>query len=273
MTDYTKDAEYEVAMILSNIIQSQYIQNPNKEYYPVHLPAVMQIISSIPDHSEGIARLKFLIGSYDSMQTPNTGTALVGVGSSVYAVTCILEAKNPVSKAFYIIGASCSAVGTGISAYSGIFGNSSCYSFAGLFGIGSGSIITYIGKKCVDTADFMEGKKNKRRWFGINTRGGSARQLYSNYQNPGNIAFTLPPYLERVPYGKIFTGTIFVLTIYGYAKLIVSSYRYGQQVFSRRRNKPQLIRKQITYFVFYLWNCEKITKIRRIRQCILLKSY
>ncbi len=274
MTYDTKDAEYEVARMICKIIQSEYIQNPNNEYYQVHLPGLMNMISNIPDRSEGRARLKFLIGSHDSMQTANTGTAILGVGSTAYATACILQAKNPVSKTFYIVGASCSAMGTCMSTYSGLFGDSCCYNFGGLFAIGSGSMITFIGKKCVDTADFLEGKKKKRRWFG-NLRGGAARQLSHSYRNGGNIAFTLPPYVERVPYGKIFTGTMFVITIYGYAKLIVSSYRYGQQLVSRRKNKAQLklIRKQISYSAFYLWNCEKITKIRRIRQYSLLKSY
>ena len=132
MTYDTKDAEYEVTMIISKIIQSQYIQNPNNEYYQVHLPALMNTISSIPDRSEGMARLKFLIGSYDSMQNANTGTAIVGVGSTAYATTCILQAKNPVSKTFYILGASCSAMGTCMSTYSGLFGDSCCYNFGGL---------------------------------------------------------------------------------------------------------------------------------------------
>ena len=208
------------------------------------------------------------------MQTANTGTAIIGVGSTAYATTCILQAKNPVSKTFYIVGASCSAIGTCMSTYSGLFGDSCCYNFSGLFAIGSGSMITFIGKKCVDTADFLEGKKKKWRWFGI-PRGGAARQLSYSDRNGGNIAFTLPAYLERVPYGKIFTGTMFVITIYGYGKLIVSLYRYGQQLVSRPKNKPQLklIRKQISYCAFYLWNCEKIIKIRRIRQYSLLKSY
>ena len=274
MTYDTKDAEYEVTMIISKIIQSQYIQNPNNESYQVHLPALMNTISSIPDRSEGMARLKFLIGSYDSMQNANTGTAIVGVGSTAYATTCILQAKNPVSKTFYILGASCSAMGTCMSAYSGLSGNSCSYNFGGLFAIGSGTMITFIGKRCVDTADFLEGKKKNRRWFGI-PRGGSAIQLSYRYRNGDTIAFTLPAYLQRVPYGKIFTGTMFVLTIYGYGKLIVSFYRYGQQLVSRPKNKPQLklIRKQITYFAFYLWNCERITNIRRIRHYSLLKSY
>ena len=223
---------------------------------------------------DGVIHQEYTKGSENVANGLNTGTAIVGVGSTAYATACILQAKNPFSKTFYILGASCSAMGTCMSTYSSLFGDSCCYNFGGLFAIGSGTMITFIGKRCVDTADFLEGKKKNRRWFGI-PRGGSAIQLSYRYRNGDTIAFTLPAYLQRVPYGKIFTGTMFVLTIYGYGKLIVSFYRYGQQLVSRPKNKPQLklIRKQITYFAFYLWNCERITNIRRIRHYSLLKSY
>jgi len=241
MTDYIKDAEYEIGMIISAIVESQHYKNPDSQFYDVHIPYIMSVLNDIPTQAIGINRLKFLLGSDDLIQKANTATSWGGVASTAYSVSCIIKTRNPFARWFYIVGGGCSFVGTSLSAYAALTGNvNTCsYSFAGLFATGSGTIITCIGKTCMEAGDLIEGKRKKKRLPG------------RYFGNRVDIAFTLPHYIEKIPYGKIFTGTMFVITVYGYGKFILASYRQGQQFIfnfeSRRRSK--LIQKQAKYLV------------------------
>ena len=95
---------------------------------------VVHLLKNFNDLIEenGLIHQGFKKGSETVTDGLNTGTAIMGVGSTAYATTCILQAKNPVSKTFYIVGAICSAMGTCMSTYSGLFGDSCCYNFGGL---------------------------------------------------------------------------------------------------------------------------------------------
>lgn len=270
MVDYIKEAEYEVAMLMMNIVASEYMKNPKSEYFTIHLPALQDMIAKIPNNFKGRARLNYLLGSDDLIQTANTMTGIGGVGSTAYSAACFVTTKNPVARCFYVAGGSCSVIGAGLSAYSTFTSNStSCaYSFVGLFAVGSGATISFIGKRIIDVADIVEGKPKKPNWWG--------RRLRHKYQGGGyrGVAFTLPPYIERIPYGKIFTGGMVIVTVYGYSKFIIATYRRGQRLIYnfQLRRRSQLIKEQADYLVnsFPLvqkFNRQKFNRIYKLASC------
>lgn len=260
MVDYIEEAEYEIGMVMAAIVASQYLENPTSESFTIHLAALHDIINKIPDQFKGRARLNYLLGSNDLLQTANTLTGIGGVGSTTCSAACFLTAKNPAARWFYAAGGACSALGTCLSTYASVSSNAtSCtYSFSGLFAIGSGASITFIGKRFVDVADIVEGKPKKPKWW---------KRRLSYYTNSGDIAFALPPSIEKIPYGKIVTGVTVVLTVYGYAKFILASYRRGQGLVYnlKLRRRSELIKKQakylVNYFSFVLVPSDKCSRV------------
>ena len=260
MVDYIEEAEYEIGMAMAAIVASQYLEDPTSKSFTIHLAALHDIINKIPDQFKGIARLNYLLGSNDLLKTANTVTGIGGAGSAACSAACFLTAKNPAARWFYAAGGACSALGTCLSTYASVSSNAtSCtYSFSGLFAIGSGASITFIGKRFVDVADIVEGKPKKPKWW---------KRRLSYYTNSGDIAFALPPSIEKIPYGKIVTGVTVVLTVYGYAKFILASYRRGQGLVYnlKLRRRSELIKKQakylVNYFSFVLVPSDKCSRV------------
>jgi hypothetical protein len=64
-------------------------------------------------------------------------------------------------------------------------------------------------------------------------------------KNPGSIAFALPYQNKNDQFKTVVGGLIFIVTIYGYVKLIIAFYRKGQSIALKRAQlkRSKLINK------------------------------
>ena len=100
--------------------------------------------------------------------------------------------------------------------------------------------------------------------------------------NPGDLGFVMPNALVSsklivvIPFERIGQAVGFGLSIYGYSRLVIVTYRYGQQFLSKykKNRKVQLIRKRkILLIVTLKFKMQRsLSKARRKPQPNLLFS-
>lgn len=110
-----------------------------------------------------------------------------------------------------------------------------------------GFALMYLGNKIHVMALQLEGKPIPPRL---------QRYIDPKAFNTDGLGFIMPRSFSNIPFEKIGQLVGFGLAVYGYSKVIIVSYRYGQQFISKFRSKrnSKLIKPQAFFFNSYSSN-------------------
>jgi hypothetical protein len=201
------------------------------------------------------------------MELGSTRTGVVGnylvVGAGIFTGGSSLmgfqTTRNPAAKAFYCLSVACSTTAIGTAGAAVIARSCQISETAAVSEACAGAFMV-LGNHAHLRALQLEGKpipphlnKYVRKGFGFR------RSVYNN----NGVSFVMPggtnyivwsEVIERIPFETIGRYVGMSLSIYGYSKLIIVSYRYSQQFFSKFKTKRQnlLLIKQIRFVVVRL---------------------
>ena len=88
---------------------------------------------------------------------------------------------------------------------------------------------------------------------------------FLNRNSMNGMTFIVPG--DNIPFQKIAQVVGISLTIYGYSKLVIAAYRYGQQFITKYKKKGNLVlefRTQIRFTVISLNRCPSVLKTKAI---------
>ena len=181
-------------------------------------------------------RIMLALGSENFGVMGNTvisGSAVVTCGMSGISLT---TTTNPTAKAFYAL--SCVFSSTSAASDSMAVIASKCeISEVALLTESFGAAFLYLGNQAHGAALKVEGRRVPPRFrkpvsgFGL-------------YNRRNNVAFITPfrcsRIIEAIPFEQIGRTIGFSLSIYFYGRIIISAYRYGQQLIVKSKNKKIL---------------------------------
>lgn len=206
-------------------------------------------------------KTRFLIELGSTRTGVISNSILVGVGcytggSSIMGYT---STTNSVAKTFYSLSILCS--GSAITAGGfAVMARACQVSQTAALSDACASAFLILGNQAYVNALYLEGKPIPPR---LNAYVGKSlrRSIYDN--NNGKLSFLIPgatnsivwsEFIEYIPFEKI--GKLFgiTLSLYGYSKLIMASYRYSQQLFNKfkAKKKSLLLKKQVRFFTVRL---------------------
>jgi hypothetical protein len=214
---------------------TQIFENIGIPDQPVILKLPIEKLATYKNFSMS-TRLLMTVGSENFGVMGNTiisGSAVVTCGMSGIGLT---TTTNPTAKAFYAM--SCAFSGT--SAASGsmaVLARKCEISEVALLTESFGAAFLYLGNKAHAAALKVEGKPVPAGF----RRPVSAFGLY-NRRN--NVAFITPfrcsQIIKTIPFEQIGRTVGFSISIYCYGRIILSAYRYGQQLIVKSKNQKFL---------------------------------
>jgi hypothetical protein len=186
--------------------------------------------------------------------TAITGSAVVTMGMSGLGFA---STTSPAAKGFYALSFTFSggAVGCGAKA---VLERQCQFSQVAILSEGVGAAFLYLGNYAHAAALKIENKPVPTRYrrpinFGL-------------YNGRNNVAFVMPykasAVIERIPFETIGRSIGFVISIYCYGKILIKSYRYGQQLIVKYEKKKFL--KSIKFITTLIYLRPALCKRRRV---------
>jgi len=210
-------------------------------------PEILEVIlqfglkgeKSLQELTEAITetRLIMVLGSENVGMVANTiitGSALVTCGESGLRLS---TTTDPTAKVFYAL--SCGFSGTSAASGSMAVLARKCEisQVAALTEV-FGAAFLYLGNQAHATALKLEGKPVPARY---RRRPMAGFGLYNRGNNAAFIApFRCSRIIETIPFEQIGRAVGFSISIYCYGKIILSAYRYGQQLIVKSKKKKFL---------------------------------
>jgi hypothetical protein len=221
----------------------------------------VQIMDNAEDLSITLKAAKTLviIGSDNMGVAENSLIVGAGIFTGGSSLMGFQTTRNPVAKVFYCLSVACSTTAIGTAGAAVIARSCQISETAAVSEACAGAFMV-LGNHAHLRALQLEGKpipphlnKYVRKGFGFR------RSVYNN----NGVSFVMPggtnyivwsEVIERIPFETIGRYVGMSLSIYGYSKLIIVSYRYSQQFFSKFKTKRQnlLLIKQIRFVVVRL---------------------
>jgi hypothetical protein len=184
-----------------------------------------------------------------------SGSAIVTCGISGISMT---TTTSPAAKTFYAL--SCAFSGTSAASSSmAVLARKCEISEVALLTETFGAAFLYLGNQAHAAALKVEGRRVPARY---------RRPLagFGLYNGRNNAAFILPfrcsRIIETIPFEQIGRTVGFSISIYFYGRIILSAYRYGQQLIGKSKNKKFL--KSTKLFISLICIQSKSTKRRRL---------
>ena len=87
---------------------------------------------------------------------------------------------------------------------------------------------------------------------------------FLNPNGTNGPAFIMPGSCQNIPFHTIGRVIGITLTIYGYSKLVIASYKYSQQLITKHRNNKNIILGQVRFLVISLNRCPSVLKTNSI---------
>lgn len=84
------------------------------------------------------------------------------------------------------------------------------------------------------------------------------------FVNPKRMAFAIPRSYENIPYQPIGRVVEISLTIYGYSRLVIAAYRYGQQflIKYKKNGRPFIdLKNQVRFTIISLALCPSVRRV------------
>jgi hypothetical protein len=164
---------------------------------------------------------------------------------------------NPAAKAFYCLSIACSSTAITTAGFA-VLARTCQISETAALSEAFASAFMMLGNQANVRALQLEGKPISPH-LNRYVRKGLRRSVYNNNE----LSFVMPggtnhivwsEVIERIPFEVIGRSVGIGLSIYGYSRLIIISYRYSQQFFSKfkARRHSLLLRKQIRFVVVRL---------------------
>ncbi len=188
-------------------------------------------------------RLLVQLGSENFGMAGNTvisGSAVITCGLSGIGLT---TTNSPTAKGFYALscGFSATAATTGSMA---VLARKCEISEVALLTGAFGAAFLFLGNKAHAVALRIEGRPVPARFR-------RAAPSFGLYNPRNNGAFIMPfrssRIIEAIPFEKIGKTVGFSISIYCYGRIIITAYRYGQQLIGNYRNyqKKKLVQKKL----------------------------
>ena len=90
---------------------------------------------------------------------------------------------------------------------------------------------------------------------------------FLNHNSMNGMTFIVPGSCDNIPFQKIAQVVGISLTIYGYSKLVIAAYRYGQQFLTKYKKNGNLVlecRTQIRFIIISLNRCPSVLKTKHL---------
>jgi hypothetical protein len=204
-------------------------------------------------------RTRFLIelGSTRTGVVANSAIAGVGCLTAGSSLMGLKATKNPAAKAFYCLSVVCSSTAITTAGFA-VLARTCQISETAALSEACATAFMVLGNQANVRALQLEGKPVPPH-LNKYVRKGFRRSAYNN----NGACFVMPgvtnhiiwsEVIERIPFETIGRYVGIGLSIYGYSRLIIVSYRYSQQFFSKFKAKRQslLLIKQIRFVVIRL---------------------
>jgi hypothetical protein len=212
-------------------------------------------------------RIFLALGSPNTILATHSGCAIWGMTTFTLSAAKLISIQNPVARMFFLFSLGFLASGASL-VYLAVQARACSLSTNALLHDGLGSAFLYLGNQAHRGGLFFEGNPMPtqgplKRPVPVDLLKRLRRPQYFDHGNNNGVTFIRPNcflwtdmvhLIESIPFQKLGKIVAIDLSLYGYGKFLVVTYRYGQQFVTKLESKRKLRKqkKQIIAFAVML---------------------
>lgn len=203
------------------------------------------------------------IGTSDTSSAANGLVCAGNLGTTIFSCIRSVKTTSTPARVFYLGSALC---GTGGAVTSGIssIGRSCQLNASGGLSLSASQVFYRAGNYLHNQALKAEGKLSSPRITSLNK---NSKGIFSSNRNSKGLAFTMPDHYESVSFVTLLKGTIVIISIYSYVKLVLSSYKRGKKWLTsdnKKGKQSEFILQKANYSCQCLVNSKSVSSILHV---------